>query len=167
MRFLTNRGARVGALVVVVLALVAGGVAYASIPDSSGVIHGCYQKINGQLRVIDPGAGGACSSSESPLAWNQFSGYEIVSSAFDETGGPPFTAFSESQSCPAGKSVLGGGASARFFDAAGNRSPAQLEDSFPSARDTWSVTLARSDGAVLEPGDEVRGTVYAICAYAS
>lgn len=167
MRVVTNRGARLGAVVVVALGMAAGGVAYASIPDSSGVIHGCAQKINGQLRVIDPSAGGACSSSESPLAWNQFSGYEIVSSDFNESGGPPFKGFAESASCPAGKSVLGGGASGRFFDGAGNRSPAQIGESFPSARDTWAVTLFRSDGAILEAGDGVRGTVYAICANAS
>jgi hypothetical protein len=167
MRLLTNRGARIGALVVVVLGLAAGGVAYASIPESSGVIHGCYQKINGQLRVIDANAGGACSSSESPLAWNQFSSYEIVSSDFNESSGPAFRGFIENQSCPAGKSVLGGGASARFIDAAGNRLPAQLGESLPSARDTWSVTLWRSDGAILDAGDGVRGTVYAICAYTS
>ena len=34
-------------------ALAAGAVGYAAIPDSGGVIHGCYQKVNGQLRVID------------------------------------------------------------------------------------------------------------------
>ena len=31
----------------------AGGVAYATIPDANGVIHGCYKK-SGDLRVIDP-----------------------------------------------------------------------------------------------------------------
>jgi len=44
---------------------------YASIPDSAGVIHGCYQTSNGSLRVIDTDAGGKCSSGENPLNWNQ------------------------------------------------------------------------------------------------
>ena len=51
--------ARTAALVVVVVAAVS--VAYASIPDSNGVIHGCYHKNNGQLRVIDP-AVSSCSA---------------------------------------------------------------------------------------------------------
>jgi hypothetical protein len=45
-------------------------MAYASIPDSAGVIHGCYQKNNGQLRVIDP-AVSSCSPSETALQWSQ------------------------------------------------------------------------------------------------
>ena len=44
--------------VVAYLALVAalaaaGGVAYSSIPDAQGVIHGCYDDTTGALRVID------------------------------------------------------------------------------------------------------------------
>lgn len=87
MKFFSGR-VRFAALVVLVLGLVLGGrIAYASIPDSNGVVHGCYQKNSGDLRVIDTNAGGGCASSENPLSWNQFSGYEIVSSGFDEAGG--------------------------------------------------------------------------------
>ena len=46
----------------------------ASIPDSSGVIHGCYNKKGaGELRVIDPSASkqNSCSKSEAALNWNQ------------------------------------------------------------------------------------------------
>ena len=42
--------------VVATLGLVAamlGGVALASIPDGSGLIHGCYAKKGGNLAVID------------------------------------------------------------------------------------------------------------------
>jgi hypothetical protein len=66
-RLLATR-ARVAALAVVVVAAVS--VAYASIPDSAGVIHGCYNKNNGQLRVIDD-AVSSCAPSESSLAWSQ------------------------------------------------------------------------------------------------
>jgi len=48
-----------------------GGVAFAIIPASSGLISACYQSNNGQLRVIDPDAGQGCLPSEVPLAWNQ------------------------------------------------------------------------------------------------
>jgi hypothetical protein len=50
---------------------VAGGVAYATIPDSAGVIHGCYLKGIGSLRVIDPSAGQGCAGVEKPIKWSQ------------------------------------------------------------------------------------------------
>jgi hypothetical protein len=46
-----------------------GAGAYAAIPDSNGVIHGCYQKKKGNLRVVR--AGKRCSKSEKAIAWNQ------------------------------------------------------------------------------------------------
>jgi Collagen triple helix repeat (20 copies) len=49
--------------------LVAGGVAYATIPDSNGVIHGCYAKSGGALRVIDASVTN-CKSTETSLDWN-------------------------------------------------------------------------------------------------
>jgi len=50
----------------------AGGIAYASIPDSSGVIHGCYANKDGSLRVIDTGSGSTCDAKkETALSWNQ------------------------------------------------------------------------------------------------
>jgi hypothetical protein len=168
LRFLTGTRVRLAALGVVVLGVAAGGIAYASIPGSNGVIHGCYQKINGQLRVIDPAAGGGCTANESPLSWNQFSGYEIVSSAFDETANSStFAVFEESASCPTGKVVLGGGVFARFVDAGGQGHPAQLDSSWPLSSNTWDVRLSRSDGGFFDVGEGVRGTVYAICANAS
>jgi hypothetical protein len=61
------------ALVVAVTALVValGGVAYATIPDSGGVIHGCYLKRTGSLRVIDPSRGERCTRAETSIPWNQ------------------------------------------------------------------------------------------------
>src|SRR5437588_11424093 len=51
--FLRKRTAQV-ALAIVALLTVAGGVAYATIPDSNGVIHGCYDSKSGALRVMTP-----------------------------------------------------------------------------------------------------------------
>ena len=59
--------ATIAALAVVVVA--GAGVVYGSIPDSGGIIHGCY-KSNGQLRLINPATSG-CDPSETPLAWNR------------------------------------------------------------------------------------------------
>lgn len=49
---------------------IVGGLALAAIPGAGGVINGCYQKNEGQLRVIDA-ATDSCRPSEVPLSWNQ------------------------------------------------------------------------------------------------
>jgi Collagen triple helix repeat (20 copies) len=48
----------------------AGGVAYATIPDSGAVIHVCYTKSSGTIRVIDASVTN-CKSGETSLSWNQ------------------------------------------------------------------------------------------------
>lgn len=53
------------------LALVLGGVAYASIPGAGGTISGCYSKLTGLLRVIDTDAGRRCLTGEQAVSWNQ------------------------------------------------------------------------------------------------
>ena len=123
------------------LLALAAGVAYATIPDSQGVIHACYKLDNGQLRLVDT----ACLSSESPITWSQtgpqgpigpigpkgdtglqgpqgiqgpqgqpgadgepgISGYTVV---HQSTGGAGLN-HSVVVHCPAGTSVIGGGAS--------------------------------------------------------
>ena len=47
------------------------GVAIASIPDSGGVIHGCYRTTTGALRVINTGTGQTCVAGEVALNWSQ------------------------------------------------------------------------------------------------
>jgi hypothetical protein len=72
-KHLQRRGTRL-LLIVTALLAVGGGIAYATIPSSSGVIQGCYQMTSGTLRVIGTNptvGGGKCSSSEKPLTWNQ------------------------------------------------------------------------------------------------
>jgi hypothetical protein len=50
----------------------AGGVALAAIPGGDGTINGCYLKVTGSLRVIDPAKGQHCVSGlETPISWNQ------------------------------------------------------------------------------------------------
>jgi hypothetical protein len=58
------------AAVTTTIAIIAGGVAYATIPDSGGVIHGCYQNIKGTLRVIDSSTS-TCAKNETKLNWAQ------------------------------------------------------------------------------------------------
>src|SRR5262245_1414850 len=82
--FAALRSRRAVAVGLVALAVSAGvaTLAYASIPDGNGVIHGCYS-VNGQgqvdgsasLRVIDPAStnpnGQACKNNERALDWSQ------------------------------------------------------------------------------------------------
>jgi hypothetical protein len=61
-----------GVLLVVAVAVAAGGIAYAAIPDSNGVIDGCYAKKDGALRVIDTAAGATCDTKkENAIHWDQ------------------------------------------------------------------------------------------------
>lgn len=55
--------------VAAVAAMLVAGVAFATIPDAGGAIHGCYARSGGTLRVIDTTIGG-CKSSETSLSWN-------------------------------------------------------------------------------------------------
>jgi hypothetical protein len=58
------------ALIISIIALVLGmgGFAVAAIPDSSGVLHGCYKKKKGTLRLV---SGSKCKKSEKSVSWNQ------------------------------------------------------------------------------------------------
>lgn len=50
---------------------VGGGIGWASIPSSGGVISGCYDTANGKLRVIDAATATCEKSHENPLEWNR------------------------------------------------------------------------------------------------
>src|SRR5206468_551947 len=81
----SRRAKKVGALVGAggLTALLAGTVVYATIPEPSGVIHGCslnaaggilpprIGESQGTVRVVDPSAGQACDPSETAVSWNQ------------------------------------------------------------------------------------------------
>lgn len=86
----------VGYLALVVALAAGGGVAYSSIPDGAGVIHGCYDTASGALRVIDTDAAGVCRGGETALDWNQ-KGEPGLSGAMGAPGaagpqGPPGSA---------------------------------------------------------------------------
>jgi hypothetical protein len=52
------------------LAVALGGVAYATIPDGNGTIHGCYDTQDGALRIIDPSSQ-TCPAGQAAISWNQ------------------------------------------------------------------------------------------------
>lgn len=49
--------------------VVTAGLALATIPDESGVLHGCYLKSGGAVRIIDSSVAG-CKSNETAISWN-------------------------------------------------------------------------------------------------
>jgi Collagen triple helix repeat (20 copies) len=57
-------------IIAVVMTAASTGAAYATIPDNDGVIHACYTKAGGTLRVIDASVTN-CKSGETALDWNQ------------------------------------------------------------------------------------------------
>lgn len=72
---LARRSARI-VVAATVVGLVGAGIAYATIPDSSGVYTGCLLKATGTIRLIDPSLGssdllGHCTKFETQITWNQ------------------------------------------------------------------------------------------------
>jgi hypothetical protein len=68
-RIARNRPSPSMAVALAALVLAAGGVAFATIPDSDGTIHGCYGKSSGNLRVVE--SANDCRNNETALNWNQ------------------------------------------------------------------------------------------------
>jgi hypothetical protein len=93
MRFVVGRSTRFKVLVLVaVLAALAGigSAAYAAIPDSGGVINGCYLRGAGVLRVIDSPTQN-CTRLETPISWSQrgpqgIQGLQGIQGAKGDTG---------------------------------------------------------------------------------
>lgn len=50
-------------------AMISAGIVFATIPDAAGVIHGCYTKSTGTIRIIDSAVTN-CKSGETSLQWN-------------------------------------------------------------------------------------------------
>jgi hypothetical protein len=109
------------ALAVAIAAI--GGVGYAAIPSSNGVISACRDS-KGALKVIDAEAGQTCNANQQPLTWNQqgpagpqgppgISGYVRV---FDESGPNDADYKATFAFCPAGTTAIGGGAAIKTPD---------------------------------------------------
>jgi collagen triple helix repeat protein len=64
-----HSGLRIAVFTVGLLAAaLAATVAFGQIPDSNGVIHGCYKDANGNLSVVDDST--PCGANETPLEWD-------------------------------------------------------------------------------------------------
>lgn len=99
------------ALLVAGIALGVANDALASIPDSGGTIHGCYQSPppahGANLQVIDTGNGGSCGGGMVSLTWNQ-TGPQGPAGATGPQG-PQGAAGATGSQGPAGPSTAGAG----------------------------------------------------------
>jgi hypothetical protein len=64
---------KLAAIVAALGAVAAGTAAYAAIPDGNGLIHACYDKQSGQVRIYDSQTNlpKGCGSKEIAISWNQ------------------------------------------------------------------------------------------------
>jgi hypothetical protein len=51
--------------------VVIGGVAFAAIPDSNGLINACYDNATGAVRLVDAQPGNCSKTGETGISWNQ------------------------------------------------------------------------------------------------
>jgi hypothetical protein len=128
------------------------------------VINACYQKNNGQLRIVP--AGQACRPSEIPISWNiqgpagTINGLQRVDfSTHDDTTSPKHVF----ANCPTGTVVVGGGA--EIFIQGQVSGPIALKKSYPSkALNGWAADA--EDMVTTSPSLSWFLTAYAICAKA-
>lgn len=147
----------------VVVAILLGGVASASIPGPDGMIHGCVKNSNGDVMAIDHTA--ICPSGWTALNWNQagpqgpqgpaggVSGYEIVgqSNAASDNFQSSTFAF-----CPSGKKAIGGG-----WRMTNNEFVVVQNEPFLGSGDAWHVVI-QHPGATSIPAESYN--VFAVCA---
>jgi collagen triple helix repeat protein len=144
-------GRRFGLVALVVgVGVAVGGIAYASIPDSNGVIHGCYRPTSGQLIVIKSNGKG-CEKGWTPLNWNQ-------------TGvtGPTGLNGPKGTTGPTGATGLTGVTGATGLTgttgATGPQGPADLT---PPVDAFTPTQLAQ--GAILTCGSTANDAIFAVC----
>ena len=88
------------------------------------------------------------------------SGFQIVTNV-DSRPGVLGGVGGDGATCPAGKTVLGGGGEVTRVDGSGSGNTRVITNSWPAGDNGWSVSWYSSSGAT-DPGIKV--TVYAICA---
>lgn len=131
-------------------------------PDPVGVIHGCFKRTDGSLRVIDTATGQTCLNGYTPLSWSQtgpqgpsgapgpsgppgLSGVHVVDQTFSISG--PLTI-----RCPTNETVL-----SVSFDEPDGQTHNQFYYANPNGRDAdgrptgYLLNGQPSPGAALAP----------------
>jgi len=160
----------IAAMVCSVAALVGAKLAVATIPDGNGAVHGCIKSSNGQVYLIDPGAGQACGK-DMPLDWNKpgatgqqgidgFKGYTgfrgtTGRSGYEQTSDQETTDSSGNGSaeadCPSGKVAVAGG-----YELSGPKHMVPLHSAPTSDGSGWVVDVTDAPSQTV--------IAFAICA---
>lgn len=167
-----ERFAVVASIALTAIAALAFG-AGATIPSSGGVIRGCYTVGIGVVRLIDAEAGESCLPAvERAIAWSQtgpqgpagpqgptgpkgdpgLSGYEQITRSYTLQAG---SGFGLTASCPAGKSVLGGGY--QYIPASLTAPSISYDGPFGTV---WRINGVNTTGVTITLN------VFAVCAFA-
>ena len=133
-------------------------VTWATIPDATGVIHGCYQANSGNLRVIDSPSQG-CRAHETSIDWNTGGVTNTVVRFVDQTTASGVND-SATARCAPGEKATGGGVQLRdgsiaqtfFFEPGG---VPNVEAGTPTG---WHASWFQNSG------DDETVRVYTICA---
>jgi hypothetical protein len=126
----------------VAAALLAGaGVAYATIPDAGGVVHTCYTKSTGSLRVIDTGLGQTCKANEAAVDVYSKGGADLAFLAktgkaadSDKLDGQDSTAFLGASAKATDSDRLDGRDSSDFLGANATAADSAKLGGFPASR---------------------------------
>lgn len=162
LRVLTGRPVRRSFLVVIALAALAVPTLVdrgeAAIPDSSGVITGCYQLSGGALRVIDTDETPDCRAEEHRLTWNQ-TGPGM--SQYVLTGNIKFVGAGATEEldvlCTSSRKPLGGGVRAQTSLLDTTSQPVVVLGTYPTP--TGWKALVKNEGA-----STVLGVIHVVCA---
>lgn len=166
-------------LAVVAALLATGrGLAWASIPDSGGTIHGCYDA-KGALRVIDTSTT-SCKNNETGHTWSQTgprgatgpegpAGPPGVTGVFTDetivtmdcsTAYPAGETLHGTSDCPTGELVVGGGASVDDLTTGQPIPQLVLVASDRPDLSSWAATAEFTEA--LDSTDDVRLTIHSI-----
>ncbi|HXW35835.1 MAG TPA: hypothetical protein VEJ87_14760 [Acidimicrobiales bacterium] len=131
-------------------AVVIGGIGYASIPDSSGVVHGCYKTsgTNHKLSVINSAVTPNCPSGYTSLDWNA-NGSNGYSAQTSETHLNDTYTQVDSLTLPAGNYLINADAWLENISPSNSSSLGDCELTFGTATDEVEAGLLGPSNAPL------------------
>lgn len=125
--------------------ILAGGIAYAAIPDSGGTIHACYKTTvpahGTPLSIIDSEAGGTCPNGYTELTWSSVKDTLVTQRVVSDTVTVnPGADGSAAAVCPDGWRLTGGG----FAEAGGSPTIIGSYAVLPVRGQIWEVDVHNS-----------------------
>jgi hypothetical protein len=154
---------RLGVCVALLGLLTAGGVAYAAMSDTGGVINACMLKVTGTIRLYDASAPSSslvskpCNAAlETPISWNKqgLQGLQGLQGAKGDTGSPG----SVGPQGPAGKDGTNGAAGAQGLQGPpGPKGDAgTFSGTLQSPNGQYSLSLTDTGAVLSGPGGTVK-----------